>query len=158
MSLSDNECRQAFAFIEQMLNESGLRWLTSQVAEEIRFGKMTTRRVTATLDVPEDVAIPGLSDAHRRRVQIPATREYTPRERLGILCTAMEQAVIAPADMQTAIRARLSRALPEWDGLRLVRTDAGERPDLEIDRTSDEQYQGSVAQLRQLLKTLRESM
>jgi hypothetical protein len=27
MSLSDNECRQAFAFIEQLLNDSGLRWV-----------------------------------------------------------------------------------------------------------------------------------
>ncbi|MDR3749028.1 MAG: hypothetical protein P4M04_12885 [Acidobacteriota bacterium] len=155
MSLSDNECLQAFAFIEQLLNDSGLRWVTSQVAEEIRFGKMTTRRVNAPLDVPEDIAIPALSDSHRRRVQIPATREHTPRERLEILCTAMEQAVIAPSEMQMAIRSRLDRVLPEWDGLRLVRTDAGERPDVEITRTLDEQNQDNVARLRELLNTLR---
>jgi len=158
MSLSDNEYQNALAFLEQALNDSGLSWITTQVEEEIRFGKMTTRRVSARPDAPEDLALPGLSDARRRRVQIPATREYTAREKLEILCRAIEQAIVATADMQIALRSRLNRMDNAWVGVRLVRSDMGDRPDVEISASGDAQQEERVRQLHGLLNTLKEMM
>src|SRR5581483_8500290 len=121
--MTADECREAFAFLEGALNDYGLSWVTTQVAEQIRFGKTTTRRVTSRPDVPEDLAVPDLFDNRRRGVQIPGTQEYTDRERLQMLSTAIEQTFIAPLEMEAALRNRLDRTDSKWSELRLVRTD-----------------------------------
>lgn len=154
--MTAEEHRQAFAFLESALNESGLSWVTNQVAEQIRFGKTTTRSVRSRPDVPEDLAIFELSDKRRRQVQIPATQEYSDRERLEILCSAIEQALIAPIEMEATLRARLDRTDPSWTELRLVRTDAGDRPELVIGRKPDQQTARNIGQLHGLLKMLRQ--
>jgi|GEM_PF-6151453 len=156
--MTADECREAFAFLEGALNDYGLSWVTTQVAEQIRFGKTTTRRVTSRPDVPEDLAVPDLFDNRRRGVQIPGTQEYTDRERLQMLSTAIEQTFIAPLEMEAALRNRLDRTDSKWSELRLVRTDAGDRPDLVVGRTPDPQTTRNVGHLHRLLAMLREMM
>ena len=95
---------EAFARLVSMLNEKELNWIVSQVEEQIRLGKPSTRRVKELKVNHSDFTFlvqPRTSKNLQpgREVQYPATEEYTDSERLELLLSAIHQALVSTASV-----------------------------------------------------------
>jgi hypothetical protein len=154
--MTDHECEIAFEQMEITMTNAGLLWVTSEVNEEIRFGRAVTKRVSSRPDTPEDVANEGLTDRRRTsKVTVAATRPYTPQEKLGMLLDSLENVIVETQEMQNAVKKYLTSHAKNWTELRLVRTDAARREPVIISPTTDEEGVRAVAHLQTLIVALK---
>lgn len=154
--MNDHECESAFEQLENAMTKVGLQWVTNQVSEEIRFGRTVTKQVSSRPDTPEDVVNEGLADVRRTsKVTIAATRPYTAQEKLSTLLESLEDAIIETEAMQATVREYMTSHTQNWQELRLVRTDEGEREPVIIAPTTDEDRAHAVAHLRKVVVELK---
>jgi hypothetical protein len=157
--MTDIECEYAFSELERVMNQEGLAWVTTQVAEEVRFGKTVVKKVTAFADTREDVVVAGSQETRRKsKVEVSATRLYTAREKLDLLLTALEQATVATSVMENQVRKRLTKTVKEWTALYLVRSDDSTRLPIVIGPVAEEAQSLHIKELGRLLKLFREMM
>lgn len=113
--MTPEECSQVYDQLVAMMRESGMAWVTEQVIETILLGKSQPKKVRTFREPSPNERLPLLysiddsnhltvSESKRRltgpEVDLTATREYTPQERLMLLISAIEQAVIETAAME----------------------------------------------------------
>jgi tRNA A37 methylthiotransferase MiaB len=154
--MTDHECETAFEQLESAMTNAGLRWVTTEVNEEIRFGRTVTKRVSSRPDTPEDVANEGLTDKRRKsKVTIAATRPYTAQEKLRALLDSLEDVIVETQEMQKAVKQYVTSHAKNWRELRLVRTDAAGRDPVIISPTTDEERTRAVAHLQTLIVALK---
>jgi len=109
--------------------------------------------------VPDDVLVEGLTEAPRRTtVTVAATRPFTSQEKLCVLLDALERAVVATHDMESAVIRSISEAAADWASIQLVRTDEATRGPIYLLPHPDEKRTASVSRLRRLIESLREEM
>ena len=156
--MTDTECETAFEQLQRAMIKAQLQWVTNQVDEVIRFGQTVTKTVYSRPDFPEEIAIAVWPERSSRksRVNVSATRPYTSPEKLTILISALENAIIETDDMLKAVRSYLSSHTKDWSEVRLLRTDEPGRQPLIIRPLADENRSHAVAGLRSLVATLRE--
>lgn len=154
--MTEAECEQTYDQLVVAINNVGLLWLTNQIAEEIRFGRATTIEVTERADTPDDLLFPNLTKRPRHsQVTVSATRIFTSQEKLMVLLDALEQAVIATYEMETAVKEYVSETSKNWKSIRLVRTDEPTSEPIEITLYNDEERNENINTLRRLMKGLR---
>jgi hypothetical protein len=154
--MTDTECEATFEQLQRTMINAQLQWVTNQVDEVIRFGRTVTKAVYSRPDAPEEIAVAGLAEKGRKsRVNVSATRPYTPPEKLTILISALENAVIETEEMLKAVRFYFSSHTNNWGEIRLLRTDEPGRQPLIITPMADEKRLHAVATLRSLVATLK---
>ena len=83
--MTDTERENAFHQIEAAMNDAGLSWVTNQVNEEIRFGKILTKKVVSRGEPSDELVFESLARVRRSKIEVSATRPYTASERLEML-------------------------------------------------------------------------
>lgn len=154
--MTNAECETAFAELEEAVNKIGLQWVTTQVAEELRFGRTVTRKVSSRPDTPDESVLESLDERRRSKVRVSATRPYSAKERLLILLDAIERAAVATEEMESSVRDCLNRSPAGWSAIRLVRTDEANRDPLLIEAAPNEYRSRHSAALKRLISALRE--
>lgn len=102
--MNENECTQIYEQLIKMVNEKWLGWVTVQVAEQIKIGKIVHREIET---LKED-RVMGLFtiDEYRSRLKrgpkatFAVTEEYKPSERLELLIDAIKEVIVNTADME----------------------------------------------------------
>ncbi len=154
--MTDHECETAFEQLESAMRNAGLLWITSEVNEEIRFGRTVTKRVSSRPDTPDDVANEGLTEKRRKsKVTVAATRPYTAQEKFRTLLDSLEDVIVETQEMQDAVKKYFTSHAKNWRELRLVRTDTAGREPVIISPTTDEERVRAVAHLRELIVALK---
>lgn len=155
--MTNEECNGAFEILKEAITTAGLAWVSNQVDEEIRFGRTITKTVSSRRDTPEGLVVQGLEQKVRfSKVQVSATRPYSPQERLEILINALENVAVETEEMQTSVKSYLTSHAKEWGEVRLLRTDEVNREALIIVQQTDENRARAVQNLKTLISTLRE--
>ncbi len=83
--MDEIDCVATYRELEQILKEFGLEWVTEQVAQTIREGKV-------------------IEDKDERDRGVTKTEEYTVREQLILLINAVEQAVVNTVEIENEIK------------------------------------------------------
>jgi hypothetical protein len=157
--MTDEDYQKTFEALRQMMLDSGLSWVVTQVDEEIRFGRTAVKRISVRPEPPEELALIELVERTRTaKVNVSATRPYTKHEQLGMLLDALERTVGGINDMEEALRTYFAKQLRSWDLIRCVRTDEDRPRPVSIGRVSDTKRDNSVADLRRLMGNLRGMM
>ena len=95
---------EAYSIILETLRSHGLSWVATQVQDQVRAGKPTTRIVS-----PRSTPLSGrfaeeISQPRPpRRERLAATEPYSPGERLALALDALERAVVHTADMEEEV-------------------------------------------------------
>lgn len=161
--MTDTECDQAYEQLVLAINKVGFSWLTNQVAEEIRFGKIVTKRVASRPDAPEDLLFEDLTERQKRsKVKVSATRPFTAKEKLHTLLASMEQTILATEDMEAALTTAFGRYTARlganWSSIQLVRTDEPDRVPIAVSSDIDKERAQRAANLRGLIRMLSEAI
>jgi hypothetical protein len=157
--MTPEECEITFEKLEHAMNEAGLAWVTNQVAENVRFGKTRTRKLSVRQERADIWAAELLNEEPKRsRVTVSATEPYSPEEKLRMLIRALQQTTVAIDRMENVVRECISR-IPEtrnWRSVQLVRSDEPDRAAVIIDATPQTERSQRISELEQLIKTLQE--
>ena len=95
---------EAYSIILEALRAHGLSWVATQIQDQVRSGKPTTRVVS-----PRPAPISGLfaeevsQPRGSRRERLAATEPYSSQERLALALDALERAVVHTADMEEEV-------------------------------------------------------
>lgn len=156
--MTSEECDLAFDQLERAMNEAGLAWVTTQVAEDLRFGKTRTKRLSVREEKSDRFATELLGVSRRSNVTVSATEPYSSEEKLRMLVRALEQTTVAIDRMEGVIRNRINRVTEtqEWRSIQLVRSDEPDREAVVIHSTATIGRSEKVTELDKLLKALRE--
>jgi len=156
--VTSEECDLAFDQLERAMNEAGLAWVTTQVAEDLRFGKTRTKRLSVREEKSDRFATELLGVSRRSNVTVSATEPYSSEEKLRMLVRALEQTTVAIDRMEGVIRNRINRVTEtqEWRSIQLVRSDEPDREAVVIHSTATIGRSEKVTELDKLLKALRE--
>jgi hypothetical protein len=94
-----------FERLAQILRESSLAWIVSQVEDDIRTGRTEQKDAPVPSDPRRGRAETRASDApsRARQEEFTALRDYTPVERLELLIDATERAVRGSAELESAL-------------------------------------------------------
>lgn len=154
--MTNEERERVFQELRQVMTASGLSWIVTQVDEEIRFGRTSTKRVSARIEQAEELAVEDPTDRPRTaKVRVSATRPYTPSERLGMLLDALDRTVVGVNEMEEAVRKYLARRIQSWDSIRLIGIDENSPHPITINRASDPKRAVHIEEFRGLMRTLR---
>jgi hypothetical protein len=157
--MTPEECEIAFEKLEHAMNEAGLAWVTNQVAEDVRFGKTRTKKLSVQQERADIWAAELVSEEPRRsRVTVSATEPYSSEEKLRMLVRALQQTTVAIDRMENVVRACIAR-MPEtknWRSVQLVRSDEPDRAAVVIDATPQAGRLQKVSELEKLIKALQE--
>jgi hypothetical protein len=163
--MSDQEYINTYHLLHEVLNRVGLGWISLQVAEQVRSGRIIQKE-TETLregsrSRNESQPVLFALDHHIAQFKkgpkdtFPVTVEYQPRERLAMLLNAIEHSVTDIAQMEEHLVQFFSDEVNNWDKLIFYDEDsAGERIQLEKERVSAHIESSLI--LKQLIDTLRE--
>jgi hypothetical protein len=155
--MTPEECDLAFAQLEQMMNDAGLAWATTQVADDLRFGRTRTKKLFVREDKSDAFSTEELGTPRRSNVTVSATEPYSPKEKLRMLVRALEQTTVAIDRMEDAIRQRINRVQSRnWVSLRLIRSDEPDREPVAIHPVSMSVRSEKVSELEKLLEILLE--
>jgi hypothetical protein len=154
--MTEAECEQAFEVVSGAMQAAGLNWVVTQVAEQIRFGKPSTKRIQTTVEHSPEIAVEGVAGRPKRtRETFAFTREYTASERLSLLLDALERAVVLTSQMEAVVRGQLFGKTNGLNSIRLIRTDEPGRDVLEVGAGADPVREKAVQTLYQLVAGLR---
>jgi hypothetical protein len=157
--MTPEECEVAFEKLEHAMNEAGLAWVTNQVAEDVRFGKTRTKKLSVQQERADIWAAELVSEEPRRsRVTVSATEPYSSEEKLRMLVRALQQTTVGIDRMENVVRACIAR-MPEtknWRSVRLVRSDEPDRAAVVIDAKPQAERLQRVSELEKLIKALQE--
>lgn len=101
--MNEIEHESTFRRLAETLREVGLEWLVAEVFVEIRRGKPQPKKVKVqsfheyTLVEDEPVSI------GRKPAMFVESVEFTPSEKVDILISAIERALVAPCVMETQV-------------------------------------------------------
>jgi hypothetical protein len=156
--VTSEECDLAFDQLEHAMNEAGLAWVTTQVAEDLRFGKTRTKKLSVREEKSDRFVTELLGAPRRSNVTVSATEPYTSEEKLRMLVRALEQTTVAIDRMEGVIRNRFNRMpeAKEWRSIQLVRSDEPDREAVAIHSTATTGRSEKITELDKLLKALRE--
>jgi hypothetical protein len=148
----------AFDQLEHAMNEAGLAWVTTQVAEDLRFGKTRTKRLSVREEKSDRFVTELLGTPRRSNVMVSATEPYSAEEELRMLVRALEQTTVAIDHMEGVIRNRINRKseTKDWRLIQLVRSDEPDREAVVIHSTATTGRSEKVTELENLLRALRE--
>ena len=96
--MTDEEASDAFGFLDSTVRETGLRWIAEQVAADIQLGRIAPKRVR----VREREDGEFLFDVDIRKATnavFVESVEYTNKERLELMLTALTRAISDVADL-----------------------------------------------------------
>ena len=154
--MTDEECEQVFQELRQITIGARLSWIVTQVDEEIRFGRTSTKRVRARVEPAEELAVEDLAERTRTsKIKVSTTRPYTSRERLGMLVDALDRTVVGVNDMEDGLRKYLVKQTWPWDSIQFIGTDESIPHPVTINRIGDLKRAVRVAEFRGLMRTLR---
>lgn len=157
--MTPEECEIAFEKLEHAMNEAGLAWVTNQVAEDVRFGKTRTKKLSVQQERTDIWVAELVSEEPRRsRVTVSATEPYSSEEKLRMLVRALQQTTVAIDRMENVVRACIAR-MPEtknWRSIQLVRSDEPDRAAVVINATPEAERLRKVSELEELIKALQE--
>ena len=156
--MTSEECNMAFDQLEHAMNEAGLAWVTTQVAEDLRFGKTRTKRLSVREEKSDRFVTELLGTPRRSNVMVSATEPYSAEEELRMLVRALEQTTVAIDHMEGVIRNRINRKseTKDWRLIQLVRSDEPDREAVVIHSTATTGRSEKVTELENLLRALRE--
>ena len=156
--MTSEECDLAFDQLEHAMNEAGLAWVTTQVAEDLRFGKTRSKKLSVREEKSDRFVTELLGAPRRSNVTVSATEPYSSEDKLRMLVRALEQTTVAIDRMEGVIRHRINRnsESKEWHSIQLVRSDEPDRQAVVIHSTAIAGRSEKVAELDKLLKALRE--
>src|SRR6266446_3110563 len=99
--MAEREALAVFLKLSDILRATELSWLLDEVASEIRQGKPSEKKIR----VQESEVLVLVSDERESRARRPTTfvesLEFTQVEKLEMLLSAIERAVIEPAFMES---------------------------------------------------------
>jgi hypothetical protein len=105
--MTDEESEEIYERLRSILDQRGLHWVTSQVGEQLRLGKLVHKEAK-TLRETEFAAplfaaeTPGRGWREGPKFKFPVTVPYEPKERLSLLIDAIQLAVVATSEMEDA--------------------------------------------------------
>ena len=105
--MPDRSASQAYELLLRSLQENRLGWVAAQVQEQVRSGKPATKYVAPyheedSRDFVSEDFIPSAPKKGRRQ-RLAATDDFSPEERLELVLSAIESAVIHTADIETEL-------------------------------------------------------
>lgn len=171
--MTPDECLQVHNELIEMLRQVEMTWIIEQVNETILLGKSHSKKVKTFKErsgndqlqlIYDTNQSPATISEYRARptgpeVDLTATLEYTPQERLKLLITAIEQAVVETAEMEQ-ITVRNLEALSKDQhifGIAFI-SEQNDREELLLSNQSSEQRITTAHQLRQFLYQLRSAI
>ena len=156
--MNDQECREAYDRLLEMLNSINLGWVTTQVEEQIRLGRTVAKEIETLKENPRrlDMFPPdqnSVSFAKGPKATFPITVDYQPPERLRLLVDAIEQVVINTADMEKHLIDFFGHERDNWSGISFQSEDSNSLS-IVIDTKSASLRLEAANRLRSLIRDL----
>jgi hypothetical protein len=137
--MDEIDCVATYRELEQILKEFGLEWVTEQVAQTIREGKV-------------------IEDRDEKARGVTKTEEYTVREQLILLINAVEQAVVNTVEIENEIKKFLAQEETEAKlrpEIFFIPPDENRENFFKFSPRSLAQRKGEASELKHYLKILR---
>jgi hypothetical protein len=96
--MTESEAQETFLALITAMERSRLLWVIEQVRQEISLGKTSSKTLSVS---PEEFGI--LPRPRKQRVKFLSTEEYSHKEQVLLVLDAIEQTVVASAEMQNEI-------------------------------------------------------
>lgn len=176
--MKDEEAREIFNGLIQALDSHKLSWITEQVREQIRFGKLENVRIVvkkkkpqvgqtgigqlgaADINETEAIRITPAEASSRSGGTYSKTVEYTPQEQLLLLIDGIQRAIVDTAEMDSEIFTFFEATGAELNIgtalLTLTADDSSKSIQLSSDSTSTKVKQ--AGELKTLLESLRKEV
>ncbi|WP_144370077.1 hypothetical protein [Myxococcus stipitatus] len=134
--MNNAEAEDVYQKLTMIISDLGWSWVVRQIEDQIRLGRLEETIIESEVNSPStDLSSsrrPGSKVRPRKsRVAMTKRMEYLPKERLRLLATSIEQAIIAAAEMEQETLRNLPYVQklefrPEEQGetMRLIRDDS----------------------------------
>jgi hypothetical protein len=161
--LNNDECNEVFDTLIKYLQEQGLGWVESEVREHIRLGKTVEkeRKPSEESSINLFGYLDGYEDQEHLNTEpsptFPIIVEYTAEERLQLLISAIEQAVVNTAAMEESFTGYFKTEFPQFDSVQFYSEDGTVQPRT-INRHSAESRSEKAKRLHQLLEEMRKEI
>ncbi|MGD0088426.1 MAG: hypothetical protein ABSE73_00740 [Planctomycetota bacterium] len=122
--MNEKECSEVFAELMKMLRQREFGWVAQQVEEAIGVRRQLEKN-SATVVAKKSLSETGDTESYRKgpHAAYSYTEPYNANEKLGILLSAIEHAVVHPFQMQMHTFSVFGRAKTPLSEVRFVNDD-----------------------------------
>ena len=129
--MDGKEFNEVYDFLVDTLKQKGLRWVATQVTEQVKLGKTVEKEIETFKEFRDKSIeqIDYLSEIPLKKgpkATFPITEEYSQKEKLILLIDAIEQAVVNTSEMEYHIVDFLENEQVNLHGIEFYLGEAGE--------------------------------
>lgn len=114
--MEDKECKEVYNKLVDVLNQEGLQWVTTEVADQIRLGKTVEKEIDTLKESSFRQGVLAYDQGGDRlkrgpKATFPITVDYSKKEALFLLIDAIEHVVVNTAEMENQLFNTLAKEI-----------------------------------------------